>query len=97
MEKIKLYFQSIDHNICEPLQDILNNAKFEGLSEVKAIEAIPSNDPNNVWCTHYGEVIERSDCSKSVCRYYESKSGRGKCSNKGKLYDFGEEITLNVL
>jgi len=96
MKKQKLYFRSIEDNNCEPIEGILNDAKFEGLSEVRAIEAIPSDEIDNIWCTHYGEVIDRSDCSKAVCPYYESKSGRGKCSNRGKLYDFGEEVVFKI-
>jgi hypothetical protein len=98
MKKQKLYFRSIDNTFCEPLEDILNDAKFEGLSEIKVIEADPDTDTtDHIWCRHYGEVTERSDCSKSVCPHYESKSGRGKCSSKGKLYYHGEEVTFKII
>jgi len=97
MKKEKLYFQSEDSTTCEPLDSLLDDARFEGLEEITVIEAIPDNNTSDhVWCTQYGEVTEKSDCKKSVCRCYESKSGRGKCSNRGNLYLYGEEVTFKV-
>jgi len=60
-----------------------------------SIEAIPDNDNKDfVWCSYYGEVTERQDCKKSMCSHYTSKSGRGVCSNRGKLYKHGETVKV---
>lgn len=97
MSKPKLYFKSIDDIFCEPIEGILDEAKFEGLSTITVLEADPDFDNKDyIWCTHYGEVGERSSCKKAVCPYYESKSGRGKCSNRGYLYSHGKEVTFDV-
>jgi hypothetical protein len=93
----KYYFGSIDDTQCHPVEHYLHDAKLEGLSEVTLVEAILDNDnPDYTWCMHYGEVAERSGCRKADCPHYYSKSGRGVCSNRGKLYTFGEEVTFKV-
>lgn len=97
MKKDKLYFKTIDENICIPLEEHLHGAKLEGLEEITLIEAIPDNDnPDYVWCTHFGGVEERHTCKKSHCEAYNSKSGRGVCSHRGKLYEYGEEVTFKT-
>lgn len=93
----KYYFLNIDDTHCYLLEDRLNDARIEGLKEVSLIEAIPdNNNPDAIWCTHYGEAVDRDQCKKIFCSHYESKSGRGKCTNKGSLYTFGEEFIFNV-
>ncbi len=97
MKTEKLYFKSINDNTCYDLQTHIEDAKDEELSEIKLIEAIPDNDnPENIWCSYHGEVGERQECKKSVCEYYKSKSGRGKCEHRGNLFSFGEEVTFKV-
>lgn len=97
MNKEKLYFLDIDDTHCCTLEDRLNDAKLEGLKEITSIEADIDNHMEYVWCSHYGEVSEHSECKKSLCKYYTSKSGRGVCSNRGKLYSHGEEVKFNVI
>ena len=95
--KEKLYFLDIDDNNCYSLSDRLNDAKLEGLEKVTLVEAIPDNDnPDYIWCGVQGEVGERSECKKSICLYYESKSGRGVCKHRGNLYSHGEEVEFKV-
>ena len=97
MKNEKLYFLNIDDTNCYPLSDRLNDARLEGLEKVTLVEAIPDNDnPDYVWCAQHGEVTERQECKKSICSYYESKSRRGVCSNRGNLYYHGNEVTFNV-
>lgn len=96
-ESNKLYFGSIDDTFCSPLEDRLEDAREEGLTEITLVEAIPDmNNPDFIWCMHYGEVTDRSECRKSQCTDYESKSGRGKCANRGNLYRHGEEATFQI-
>lgn len=93
----KLYFESIDDTFCTTLERRLEDAKIEGLDEITLVEAITDYDnPDYIWCIHYVECIERNLCRKSECPYYESKSGRGICSNRGNLYMHGEEVTFKV-
>ena len=97
MERDKLYFLNIDDTNCYPLSDRLNDARLEGLEKVTLVEAIPDNDNSDyVWCAQHGEVTERQECKKAVCSYYESKSGRGVCSNRGNLYRHGKEVSFEV-
>jgi len=91
--KQKLYFKSIDDTICSSLQSHLEDAKYDVLTKVTLVEAIPDNDTSEfIWCTHYWECVERQDCKKALCSHYSSKSGRGKCSNRGNLYLHGDEV-----
>lgn len=96
MRNDKLYFENEDALNCYPLEDHLQDAKLEGLKSVTIMEAIPDDGTNDyVWCTIY-DAVEKSNCTKSQCSRYESKSGRGKCSNKGNLYLHGEKITFDT-
>ena len=95
--KEEFYFRSIDENICIPLEEHLYDAKLEGLEEITLVEAIPyTNNPDYIWCTHFGDVEERHTCKKSHCGAYSSKSGRGVCSHRGRLYEYGEEKTFKI-
>lgn len=93
----KLYFRSIDDTICETLEDIISDAKLDGLTEITVVEALPDDGTHGfIWCTVNGECIEQSECKKSQCSSYASTSGRGRCQNKGKLYLHGEERTFKI-
>jgi len=97
MNKEKMYFKSIDDNICYSLESQIDDARYEGLATVKLVEAIPDNDNNDhVWCSHYEYVEEKSLCSKNNCPAYISKSGRGICSSRGYLYRHGDEVEFKV-
>jgi hypothetical protein len=97
MKKPTLYFKDIDDTLCQPLEGLLAEAKYDELKELKLVEAIPDNNTSDyIWCTYNGECVERFDCKKSLCSHYESKSGRGVCSNRGQLYFHGDEVTFKV-
>jgi meiotically up-regulated gene 157 (Mug157) protein len=97
MAKGKLYFRSVDDNICYSLQKHIEDAKDEGLTKITLIEAIADNSTNDyVWCNDYGDVGEKSLCNKANCPSYTSKSGRGKCEHRGKLYLHGEKVVFEV-
>lgn len=91
-----MYFENEDALNCYDLQEHLKDARIEQLEKVTLMEAIPDDGTNDfIWC-HIYDCVQKSDCSKSVCSAYESKSGRGKCANKGNLYLHGEKITFDV-
>lgn len=93
----KLYFENEDANICYPLQYHLERAKEEGLKEIELFEAIPDNNNKDfIFCSLIGEVGDREFCKKSECKDYTSKSGRGICSNRGKLMNFGKQLKFKV-
>lgn len=95
----KLYFKSIDDNFCSSLESHIADAidEDEELKEITLIEAIPDDENTDyIWCTHVGEVTERSDCKKSICHFYESKSGRGKCQKRGSFFMHGEEVKFEI-
>ena len=96
-KKEQLYFESIDDTFCRPLEYFLHDAKIEGLKEIKLVKAVRDNDTKNfVWCSHEGEVTERQMCTKAECHFYSSKSGRGVCEHRGKLYLHGEDVIIDV-
>lgn len=96
MKTTKLYFKGEDSTFCYPLQDHIDEAKEEGLSEIELIEAIPAPQEDQVWCTYYGDVVERNECKKSECEHYSSKNGRGVCENRGSYFLHGEKTTFNI-
>ena len=93
----KLYFRDIDSEICYKLVGFIAEAIDEELEEVTLVEAVPDFDNKGyVWCTSDGTCVERSQCKKAYCTGYQSKSGRGVCENRGRLYRHGEEHTFKV-
>ena len=93
----KLYFRDVDSTFTETLQEIIDDARLDGLTEVTVLEAVPDNGTSgHIWCTVSGTCVEQSECRKSQCSDYTSKSGRGRCQNKGYLYLHGEEKTFKV-
>lgn len=97
MKKEQLYFKNTDHTICYSLEWFLDEAKEQRLEEINLIRAVIDKDTKDfVWCSEYSELIERYMCKKSECETYFSKSDRGACSNRGKLYYHGEEVVIDV-
>lgn len=95
-ETTQFYFRNLDSTNIETIEDILHDAKLDELKEVTVLEADLDNDTSEyIWCQLY-DCVQRCDCKKSLCSSYESKSGRGKCKNKGNLYFHGKEVTFTV-
>jgi hypothetical protein len=96
-QKTKLYFRDTDSTHCEPIEGLISEAKYDELDEITVLEAVPDDGTSEfIWCIQNGECVERQDCKKALCSHYESKSGRGVCSNRGQLYFHGEEVTFKV-
>ena len=97
MKKEKLYFLDTSSDLCHPLDYF----DLEELEEVdyELYKAIPCNDWGSyyVFCSLDREITEREFCKKSQCKDYTSKSGRGVCSHRGKLFEFGEKVNVKNL
>lgn len=97
MKTQKSYFLDTSSEICYPL----DRFSLEELEEVdyEIYEAIPLNDSNTyyVFCSLYSEITEREFCKKSQCKDYNSKSGRGVCSHRGKLFKVGKKVNVKNL
>lgn len=93
----KSYFLDTSSEICHSLDYF----SLEELEEVdyEIYEAIPFNDSNTyyVFCSLDREITEREFCKKSQCKDYTSKSGRGVCSHRGKLFEVGEKVNVKNL
>ena len=97
MKKQQLYFKSIDDTFCSSLESNLQDARLDELDKITLIEAVPDHDnPDYIFCGHEGEVEERQECKKSICSFYSSKSGRGVCEHRGRLFQHGNEVEFDV-
>ena len=96
MSENKLYFKNEDSTHCYPLADHINEAKDEMLDEIELIEAIPSKEKGYIWCTHYADVIQQSECRKTECSYWERYKNSKICINRGKLFTSGEKVKFKV-
>lgn len=95
--KEELYFKDKDSECCYCLEDYLNEAREEGLTEITLLKAIPDDDNTDyIWCTYAGAVEERCECSKTHCDYYPREQKGGKCPNRGRLYLHGEKVTFKI-
>lgn len=96
MKTQKLYFLDTSSEICHSLYFF----SLEELEEVdyEIYEAIPDNNNKDfIFCSLNSEVGGREFCKKSQCKDYTSKSGRGVCSHRGKLFEFGEKVNVKKL
>ena len=96
MKTEKLYFLDSSSEGCYSL----NRFSFETLEEVnyELYEAIPDDNIKDfIFCSLEGTVGDRETCKKSQCRGYTSKSGRGVCSHRGKLFKKGEKVNVKNL
>lgn len=97
MKKKKLYFKSINDTVCLSLESHLQDAKLEELDKITLIEAVPDhNNPDYIFCVHEGEIGERQGCKKSICSLYSSKSGRGTCKHRGRLFQHGNKVEFDI-
>lgn len=97
MSKEKMYFRSFDDTTCKCLEWHFDDARDEYLETITLVEAIPDNINNDyIWCRKVEAVEEKEYCNKSFCKEYCSKSGRGVCKHRGKLYEHGNEVTFKV-
>jgi hypothetical protein len=94
--KRELYFKNEDSENCYCLEDHLNEAREEGLTEITLLKAIPDDNSDYIWCMYMGEVGDRSECSKAACSYYPREQKGGKCPLRGQLYQHGEEETFKI-
>ena len=96
MKREKLYFLDTSSERCYPL-DYFSLEKLEEV-DYEIYEAIPDNNNKDfIFCSLNSEVGEREFCKKSQCKGYTSKSGRGVCSLRRKLFEVGEKINVKNL
>ena len=96
MKTQKLYFLDNSSERCYPL----DRFSLEELEEVdyELYEAIPDNDNKDfIFCSLIGEVGDKEFCKKSQCKDYNSTSGIGVCSHRGKLFEKGEKVNVKKL
>ena len=96
MKPEKLYFLDSSSELCHSLDYF----DLEELEEVdyELYEAIPDDNIKDfIFCSLELTVGDRETCKKSQCRGYTSKSGRGVCSHRGKLFKKGEKVNVKNL
>lgn len=95
--KLDLYFKEKDSTTCYPLEDYINEAKEEGLTEIELIEAIPELDNSEyTWCTYYGDIVEKQECRKSICTHWDRYKKSNICANRGKLFRYGKKVKISI-
>ena len=98
MEKPKFYFENIDSETCYTLDYFMDDAKAQGLKTITVLEAVVEDAmPDYVWCRYSAETSDKQYSNKKLCNTYRSKSGKGKCEFRGKLYSHGDEVTFDVV
>ncbi|MDP4201459.1 MAG: hypothetical protein Q8861_02090 [Bacteroidota bacterium] len=99
MKKQIFYFKDEDSDGPSfSLDDILDEAKEEGLKTILVYEAIPDKfEKDFIWCMEIGEATERKGCTKKLCSEYVSKNGKnGICKQRGNLYTWGTPHLFDV-
>jgi hypothetical protein len=93
---MKLYFASVNDEICYPLSYFKMLMEYEGYEEMELIEAEKSKIPDGYfWCKSYECICEKDDylCGK-ICKGYEPRNGKSGCCKHYSLvgYDHTEKI-----
>ncbi|WP_321331912.1 hypothetical protein [uncultured Bacteroides sp.] len=97
MKKVEqLYFKDEDSCSVQSLEDFINEAKEEGLSEITLFEADPDTEKEYIWCEAFGETKEKSECRKKCCSGYEKPENGNICADRGTLYWHGRKMLFNV-
>ena len=98
MAKEKLYFASQNCESCYSLEYFINEANYNQVQTIKLFEAIEDDIwMNQHFCKYNGVPVDNCECKKKECSDYTSKSGRGKCLHRGKLYyPANEPVFFNV-
>ena len=94
----KLYFApSIDDERCYTLDSIVDQMRFNNLSEIDLLLAVrDSASCGYFYCKYYDSVGESIDgeCGK-YCDGYEPRNGKsGNCRHKGSCYSQSEDTFL---
>lgn len=91
----KMYFTSTDDNFCRELDDF-DKEELEQLN-YELIEADKDKEYEYIWCSHFGEAKEKTECRKSQCYSYKKEKGIGPCEHRGSLYWHGEKVNVKDL
>jgi hypothetical protein len=81
-----LYFKD-NEEICYPLASHIEEARQEGLNEIKLYHAKKVDDLDYFYCKAYKEVGEVGQCGRSCAKYTPQNKLSGKCKHRGFLYE----------
>lgn len=85
---MKFYFSPLDDERCYQLCDIINDANNSGLDEIEVTEAKRVTGGDYFYCTKFGDVGEKGQCSKIECNAYSPRNGKnGRCRYSGYCYE----------
>lgn len=99
MKKQIFYFKDEDSDgPASSLNDLLAEAKEDGLKTILVYEAIPDKfEKEFIWCIKTGEAGDRERCTKKHCNGYEPRNGKnGVCKHRGNLYTWGTSHLFDV-
>lgn len=93
----KFYFLHKNDLNCYTKEAILERIKREGLTEIEVEGAKRETGTDYFYCSHYGEVGEKGNCSNG-CDGYSPRNGKaGCCRHFGFCYvPDGNKTTLKV-
>ena len=96
--KSELYFKGKDSEMCYPLQDHINEAKEDGLTEITLIKAVPDLSDNGYkWCSYAGAMVENWECRKAYCTDYRPRGKNGgPCKHRSRFYTHGDKETFKI-
>lgn len=93
----KFYFSSESDNVCYNLDELLLEAKEDGLKEIELEEAvIDKGQLDCYWCQNFCNTVEKLECSKKYCSGYQKPEKGNTCDFRGKLYYPGKKVKFNV-
>lgn len=94
---MKKYFRTDikDPEFCYTLDGIKDQMRFEDISELEVVEAVPIKGSNFFFCTYYGEIGEVGESCGSACDSYKPRNNKnGRCVSSGSVYEPSDRVRL---
>jgi len=80
--------------MCFDLRSHVEDARREGLTEIRLLEAVPEKVSGMFWCKAVDAVGEDGECGRQ-CQHYDPRNGKsGICKEKSILYTHGKEVVF---
>jgi len=97
--KEQFYFKNEDAEICYTKDYFIDDMKFEGITELEVMKAIPDKVGGIFWCKvecFCGD--DSQDTCGRQCQHYSPRNGISGCCRHytTRLYTHGEKVILKI-
>lgn len=97
--KKEFYFKDEDSEICYTKDHFEDVMRFDKVTEMEVVEAIPDKIDGIFWCKAIAFCGDNSSdtCGKQ-CKHYAPRNGKSGCCKHytTRIYTWGDKVTLKL-